>query len=122
MTRWVNLTNRTDGNRQIACARWCDSFGCRLRGLMFRRSLPSGRGLLLVQRRESRLDAAIHMLFMFIPLGVVWLDSDGQVVDSTVARPWRFYLPRRPARYVLESGPELLESIHLGDRIQFEDV
>ena len=48
---------------------------------MFRRSLAVDEGLLLVQKRENRSESAIHMLFMFIDLTVVWINSAHQVVD-----------------------------------------
>jgi len=88
---------------------------------MFRRHLLPDEALLLVGRRESRLETAIHMLFVFFPISVFWLDRDGRVVDRTLARPFRpLYVSRQPARDVLEGPPVLLEMIALGDRLTFE--
>jgi hypothetical protein len=102
-------------------AHYCDSFLCRLRGLMFRRSIPDGWGLLLVQGSDSRLDTAIHMLAMWIDLGVVWINSQGVVVDTRHARRWRpAYLPASPAQYILEMNVAHLGDFAVGDRIQFE--
>jgi uncharacterized protein len=99
-------------------AGYCQSFGCQLRGLTFRRSMPANQGLLLVQSRDSRLDASIHMLFMWIDLAVVWINDAGEVVDVKHALRWRpAYFPVRPARYVLE-----LSAVHLGDFIVGEKV
>lgn len=78
-------------------AQYCQSFTCQLRGLTFRRQLAPHWGLLLVQPRQSRLEAAIHMMFMWIDLAVIWLNSEGEVVDTRLARRWRLaYVPRRP--------------------------
>jgi uncharacterized membrane protein (UPF0127 family) len=102
---------------------YCASFFCRLRGLTFRRSLGSGDGLLLVQGRESRLDASIHMIGVFIDLGVIWLNQDNVVVDARLARRWRWiYLPKSPAQYVLEVSVERLDEFRIGDRLRFEDL
>jgi uncharacterized membrane protein (UPF0127 family) len=102
-------------------AGYCASFMCQLRGLSFRRSLPDHWGLLLVQRRESRLDAAIHMLGVLMDLAVVWIDSAGNVVDVQLARRWRLaYMPKRPARYVLELAPGDLENYKVGDRLRID--
>lgn len=102
--------------------KWCDSFFCRLRGLMFRSSLKEGEGLLLVERRESRVDTSIHMFFMSFPIAAVWLDARFRVVDTCLAEPWRpFYAPRVPARYTLETSPELLGKISIGDELTFEN-
>lgn len=102
--------------------KWCRSFFCRLRGLMLRRPLAEGEGWLLVERRESRLDSAIHMLFVSFPIAAIWLDSGFRVVDTCLARPWRlFYAPRAPAQYVLETSPALLKKISIGDEVKFEN-
>ena len=104
-------------------ARYCDSFLCRLRGLTFCRNLEANRGLLLVQERESRLDASIHMLFMRMDLAVVWINSQMEVVDVIIAHRWRLaYLPARPARYVLELATENLDDFKVGERVRFEEA
>ena len=110
--------NETRGERVLERARRCDSFICRLRGLTFRRRLDDGEGLLLVGRRESRLDTAIHMFCVFFSIAVVWLDGSGRVVDVRLARPFRpLYVPRVPARDVLEGPPALLECVRIGDQL-----
>lgn len=121
MAHWLNVRNETRGAVLPVRARRCASFFCQLRGLMFRRHLSPDEALLLVGRREGRLETAIHMLFVFFPIAVFWLDREGYVVDRTLARPFRpFYISRRPARDVLEGPPVLLEMIALGDRLTFE--
>lgn len=119
MNRWIEIFNETQGKRRLVRARWCASHLCRLRGLMFRRSLEEGTGLLLVDSRESRVGAAIHMWAVFFPLGVVWLDAGLRVVDQTLALPWRMYTPRAAAQFILEAHPSLLEEVAHGDRLEF---
>ena len=119
----VRITNTSQPHSHPIRARYCASFWCQLRGLMFRRAMPPGEGLLLVQRRDSRLDASIHMLFMWIDLAVVWINSNEQVVDVRLARRWRLaYLPARPARYVLEMPAEHLRDFKIGDRVSIENL
>lgn len=104
----------------LLTAGYCDSFLCRLRGLMFHSRLAPDLGLLLVQPRDSRLDSAIHMLFVFMDLAVIWINSDKVVVDTVLARAWRpAYAPRSPARYILEILPARLGEFHTGDRLEF---
>ena len=50
-----------------------DNFLKRLRGLMFRRRLDSGRGLLLAPCN------GVHMLFMRFAIDVVYLDDDFRI-------------------------------------------
>lgn len=89
---------------------------------MFRRALAESEGLVLVERRESRIDTSIHMFFMRFPIAAIWLDARFRVVDTCLARPWRpFYAPRAPAQYTLETSPELLKKISIGDELVFEN-
>jgi len=121
MGRWVEVRNRTQ-DRHVLTARWCASFACRLRGLTFRRSLPPGEGLLLVESASGRAQTAIHMAMVFMSLGVVWLDEALRVVDVRLARPWGIYVPAAPARYVLEGGPGVLECVARGDQLELLDA
>ena len=102
---------------------YCDSFLCRLRGLMFRSDLSINEGLLLVEARDSRLDTSIHMLFVYMNLAVIWINHEYKVVDKVLARSWRpAYAPRQPARYILEIHPDRLNEFNIGDRVEFQDV
>jgi uncharacterized membrane protein (UPF0127 family) len=58
---------RTDG-AQLCTVRVAGSFPARLRGLLGRRSLPAGEGLLLWPERS------VHTFFMAFPIDVVFLD------------------------------------------------
>lgn len=119
--RMVFVTeNETQGLTLVQRTRTADGFIGRLRGLTFRRHLGEDEGLLLVGRFESRIDAAIHMFFVFFPIGVLWLDQHNRVVDKVVARPFRpFYAPRAPAIRWLECSPGVLERVEVGDKIRF---
>lgn len=76
----------------------------------------------MAETLASRPGAAIHMLFMFFPIAVVWLDNIFRVVDVVYAKPWRLlYMPERAARYTLEAHPDLLKQIRIGDLLSFEE-
>jgi len=89
---------------------------------MFRSKLPEGQSLLIVESAQSRSSTSIHMFFVFMDLGVVWIDRERRVVDRRVARPWRLYFPAAPAQFVLEGEPSLLERVEVGDLVEFRDV
>ncbi|MBE2199239.1 MAG: DUF192 domain-containing protein [Anaerolinea sp.] len=111
-----------DGRVLLARAKWCDGFGSKLRGFTWRRRLDVGDGLVLVEKRDGRVNTSIHMLFVFFDLGVIWVNDAGQVVDKTLAQPWRLsYAPQAPARYVIEGHPDLLAQVQVGDVVEFED-
>ena len=119
--RVIAIMNVTRPLRSPLWADYCTSFFCRLRGLTFRRSIPSNQGLLLVQPRDSRINSSIHMLGVWMDLAVIWINSENIVVDKKIARSWRpAYIPRLPARYILELSPEWLNQFQIGDQIEIE--
>ncbi|MGB3717057.1 MAG: DUF192 domain-containing protein [Candidatus Promineifilaceae bacterium] len=104
-------------------AHWCDGFFSKMRGFIFRRKLEPGEGLVLVEKREGRLSSGVTMLFTFVPLGVVWVNSAGEVVDTAHAKPWRLsYTPKAPAQFAVEVDPSLLEIINVGDHLRFTQL
>jgi len=121
MSDYRVLKNVESGVVVLPRVRWCASYWLRLRGLMFRRDLPEDEGLIFVYGRESKLDTSIHMLFMAFAIATVWLDKNGVVVDKVLAKPWRpAYASRKPAQYVVEARPSLLDRVQVGDRLSFD--
>jgi len=121
--KYVIVHNLDQPQVQPVVAIYCDSFLCQLRGLTFRRHISPHRGLLLVGKRDSRLESSIHMMFVWIDLAVAWINSDRQVVDVRLARRWRpAYLPRHSARFVLEMNASRLDNFHIGDKVRFDEA
>jgi len=99
----------------------CKSFLCKARGLSWKFRLPADEGLLLVGKKESKSGTGIHMLGMFFPLTVVWLNEKYQVVDVQKAYPWRsFIVPEQAAKYVIECGLSRFDEFAIGDQISLE--
>jgi uncharacterized membrane protein (UPF0127 family) len=116
----VNVVRRDTGEVLLEAARWCDSWFCKLRGLQLRRNLQPGEALILVHPKEGIRSTSIHMLFVFFPIAAVWIDRQGVVTSAQLARPWRpYYAPPIPACYVLETAPEFLNQIAIGDEVEF---
>jgi uncharacterized membrane protein (UPF0127 family) len=113
-------------NREIknpAHVGYCDSFPCRLRGLMFRKHLKLDEGLLLVEKRDSRLDTSIHMFFVPFDLAIFWINSEMLVVDKIVARSWHpAYFPKADAKYTLEIHPDRIGDYEIGDKVEFKNL
>jgi uncharacterized membrane protein (UPF0127 family) len=90
----------------------------RARGLMFRRRLGIEQGIWMDMDCTTRALSSIHMVFVFFPISVFWLDRNGIIVDKKLARPFRFfYLPRRPARFVLELHASKFDCARIGDAL-----
>jgi uncharacterized membrane protein (UPF0127 family) len=119
----IYVNNLTKAIPEPARVGFCDSFMCRLRGLMFRSRLAPDEGLLLVQSRDSRLDTSIHMFFVPFDLAVFWINSKMEVVDKVIARSWRpAYFPRTDARYILEIHPDRSGDYNIGDVVEFKNA
>ena len=116
------IVKSENGQVLVDRARWCDTFSSKLRGFTFRRRLAPGEGLVLVEQADSRVSTSIHMLFVFFDLGVIWANTSGMVVDTRVARSWRpAYVPKAAARYVIETNPEVVQYVQVGENINFLD-
>src|SRR5947208_13645533 len=82
----------------IVCERCVlgDTALTRMKGLLGRRELEEGEGILL------RPASSVHMAFMRFPIDAVFLDRDLRVVKvAAELRPWRA-AGRRGAKAVLE--------------------
>lgn len=99
----------------VVCERCeiADSVLARLRGLLGRRELPPGEGMLL------RPSGSIHTCFMRFPLDAVFLDAELRVLRvRSELRPWRA-AGARGARAVLElgAGEAARRGIAVGERL-----
>jgi uncharacterized protein len=86
----------------------------RLKGLLGRKELASGEGLLL------RPASSVHTFFMRFPIDVVFLDRELRVLAlATNLKPWRA-AARRRSRAVLElpAGESERRDIRPGDRLE----
>ena len=104
---------REDGS--IVCERCvlADTALARMRGLLGRRELPNGEGILL------KPASSIHMAFMRFPIDAVFLDGDFRVVKvASDLRPWRAAASRK-AKAVLEiaAGEAARRGLTTGDRL-----
>lgn len=104
---------REDGS--IVCERCVlgDTALTRTRGLLGRRDLPSGEGILL------KPASSVHMAFMRFPIDAVFLDRELRVVKIAAdLRPWRV-AGKRGAKSVLEipAGEASRRGLTVGDRL-----
>jgi uncharacterized membrane protein (UPF0127 family) len=109
-----NLTLRREDGRVVAdSVVVADSTGRRLRGLLGKRDLPSGHGVLL------RPAWSIHTAFMRFPIDVVFLDADQVVIKIVPSLPAFKTASCRGAREVVElrAGECARRGLSLGDRV-----
>ena len=102
-------------NGSIVCERCvlADTALARMRGLLGRRELPSGEGILL------KPATSVHMAFMRFPIDAVFLDGDSRVVKVAAdLQPWRV-AGARGSKAVLEipAGEASRRGLSVGDRL-----
>jgi uncharacterized protein len=79
-----------------------DSMGTRMEGLMHRKSMPQGAGMVFVFDEN-----ATHCMWMkntLIPLSVAFIDEAGAIINIADMQPHseQSHCAARPARYALE--------------------
>ncbi len=106
----------------ILNVKYCDTFLSKLVGLMFSKEMKPEYGLMIVEQVESRMSTSIHMLFMNYDITVLWLDKEMVVVDKTLAKKWfPVYIPKNPAKFVLELHSSRYSEFQIGDKLELVD-
>jgi uncharacterized protein len=80
----MKITNKTKSTILAEHCAAADTFMSRFMGLMGKKSLPAGHGLLITPCNS------IHMLFMKFALDIVFIDKNNTVVQVIEnIRPWK---------------------------------
>ncbi len=112
MMRRVRVMNRTRGVVLADSAELADNYWTRFMGLMGRRELPAGSGLVL------KPGGGIHMWFMRIPLDVIHVDKTDRVTHVLRGiKPWRFGPLFVGGKLAIELPVGAAESTQVGDQI-----
>jgi len=123
MPKFITVENKNKNIGKLPRIKYCDTFLSHGRGFTFRPTLNLDEGLVLVGKRDSRVDSSIHMLFVSFDLAVFWINANMQVVDKVIAKSWKpAYFSKEPAQYVLEIHPDRWGDYEIGDTVQFKDA
>ncbi len=114
----MELRDATSGTviaQQVTVA---DTFWSRFRGLMLRRQLPAGNGLLI------RPGTSIHMMFMRFPIDAIFCDRDHRVTSvARGLRPWTgLAFGGKGAKYVIELPAGTAETVLPGHEMQLAEA
>lgn len=111
------ITVRREDESPVCVAEVADNWWTRLRGLLGRRRLADGRGLLIVPC------VSVHTAFMLFTIDVVYLSAENRIVKCTRMRPFRFSIGGKGAAKVLELPPGTIGHLDLrpGETLQLTD-
>lgn len=87
-------------------------------GLMFRKSLPANAGMLFVYPVEQEL--GFHMQNCYIPLDIIFIDANQQIVDIVTGRPMDSTVLNGTGQYVLEVNGGLCDAYGITPGIKVE--
>jgi uncharacterized protein len=94
----------------------------KVRGLMFSKPLKRGEAIILEAKDEGIIETTLHMLFVFYPIDILWLNKKLEIVDIKRKvmpfKPW--IVPRAPAKFVVEMKSGAAKTLRIGDVLKFK--
>lgn len=91
---------------------YADNFYKRFKGLMLKKEFNGG--LLFTNLKDS----SIHTLFMRFEIDVYFLDENKVIYEKTSLKPWKFYRPKKQAKFILETKKDKLK-LKIGNHLDF---
>jgi len=92
----------------------------RTKGLMFEDKKKFNYALVFEFPRESQIGTSLHMLFVFFPIDVLFLNKEQKVVDKATLNPFiPNYTPKKAAKYVIEMPMGKAKGVKLGQRVEW---
>jgi uncharacterized protein len=113
----IRVFNITRGTQLASEVHIADGILSRLRGLIGRRSLEPGHGLLIAPC------SSIHMFFMAFAIDVVYVNGELEVVGIDYAiKPWQVGKPRPKSRFVIELPADTTTTTEtqIGDKLRLD--
>ena len=88
----------------------------RTKGLMFEDVKRFDYALVFDFEKESKLMSSLHMIFVFFPIDVLFLDKSRKVVDKVTLEPFTpNYTPKKAAKYVIEMPKGKAKNAKIGN-------
>ncbi len=115
------LVDQSTGKTVIDRVKTAEGLWAQFQGLMFERPSRFDYALVFPLPFESRVGASVHMLFVFFPLDLVFLDKGRRVIDKKEDfRPFSLnYTPKKPAAYFIELPAGRGKDIRIGDELSW---
>lgn len=115
------LLNKSRGKKVMERVRLAESFFSKMRGLMFERKKNFDYALVMVLESETRARASLHMLFVFFPITVLFVNEKKVVVEKALLKPFQLnYTPKRKCCYVIELPEEKFREFEIGDKLEWK--
>lgn len=106
------ILNKTTNEQIDVKIAYADNFLKRFKGLMGKKDIDFA--MLFSNLRDS----SVHTCFMRFDIDVYFLDEKGSVFDKASLKPWKFYRPKKQAKFILETKKDILK-IKIRDCLDF---
>ena len=92
----------------------------RTRGLMFEDIKQFNYALIFDFPHESKIGTSLHMVFVFFPIDVLFLNKEKEVVDKVTLMPFTpNYTPKKAAKYVIEMPEGKAKKVKIGEKLSW---
>ncbi len=92
----------------------------RTKGLMFEDIKKFDYALVFEFPNESKIGSSLHMIFVFFPIDVIFLNKSKKVVDKVTLNPFKpNYTPKKAAKYVIEMPEGRAKKVKIGNTISW---
>ena len=96
----MKLKNKTKNKILVNKIKVCKNFLNKSMGLILHKKLKD-KGLVFIFNKEKKV--SLHMIFVFFPIDVLYLDKNKKVIEMKKDfKPFSFYIPKKRAKYILE--------------------
>ena len=115
------LYNKNSGEK-IVKIKIANSFFKRFLGLMFKSRCDYPLLFEIPQSIKIKERSSIHSLFMRFELTLVFIDDYNLIYEIANLKPWRYYIPKKGAKYIIEFDKNEFENydLKIGDEIELK--
>lgn len=87
-------------------------------GLMFRKNIPSDYSMIFILEKPSSV--SIHMIFVFFPIDVIFLNEEKRIEGLSNLKPWLGFKTMKNVKYIIEMKAGTIEKFNLSACGQME--
>ena len=95
------------------------NFLSQMTGLMFRKNIPFDYAMVFVLKEPSSVN--VHMLFVFFPISVIFLDEKKNISGLARLNPWTGYKTMKNIKYIIEMNEDSIKKnkLSIGGQMDF---
>ena len=111
-----------NSDKKIAKIKIANSFFKRFLGLMFKSRCDYPLLFEIPQNIKIKERSSIHSFFMKFELALVFIDENHLIYEISDLKPWKYYVPKKGAKYIIEFDKKEFENydLKIGDEIELK--